>query len=103
MDEIEKLRALKKRLIENTAYGCKYCNLVLSNDTVFKNHNNTFHSNRCQKCNTNFTNVKEFRSHTKGCLYKCKYCDKKMKEKRNIDRHEATKHMSIIHGEVIEK
>ena len=103
IDDIEKLKMLKKGLIENTPYGCKHCNLVLSNDIVFKNHNDTFHSNRCQKCNINFNSGKELRSHTKECLFKCKYCDKKVKNKRDFDRHVASKHMSVINGEVVEK
>ena len=103
MEDIEKLKMLKKGLIENTPYGCKHCNLVLSNDNVFKNHNDTFHLNRCQKCNINFNSAKELRSHTKECLFKCKYCDRKVKTKRDFDRHVASKHMSVINGEVVEE
>ena len=101
MEDIEKLKALKKGLIENTPYGCKLCNIVLSNETVFKKHNETFHSKKqtqCPKCNVTFENANKMKDHTKECLYSCKYCEKKLKKKSDFERHVATKHRSVLDG-----
>jgi hypothetical protein len=98
LEEIDKLKAEKMRLVECTDLGCKECGLIFKSGHNYRRHNDTMHSNKevqCTKCQRSYVNFHEFRIHKKECKFQCTLCPKFFIKHIDFRKHSLKRHPGV--------